>query len=75
MDIHSNHCLPSIIACTSIGQDRNPTTEKIALGYRAGDSNILGNATMLLTIENVGQGDSIFEAPEELVITQKVRCR
>jgi hypothetical protein len=54
--------------------ERNPTVEKITLGVRPSAPNILGNASVFLTIESIGEGDAIFEAPEELVITLQVHC-
>lgn len=53
--------------------DRNPVVDKIKLGARVGGSNVHGNASMYLAIENIDEGDQIFEAPEQLVISQKVR--
>lgn len=71
--LFANHSLLFLDRNSFAGKDRNPTVEKIALGHREGSSNVLGNTTMFLTIENIGEGDSIFEAPEDLAITQKVR--
>lgn len=53
--------------------DRNPVVDKIKLGARVGGTNVHGNASMYLAIETINEGDQIFEAPEELVISQKVR--
>lgn len=43
------------------------------LGARVGGTNVFGNASIYTVIESIGEGDLIFEAPEQLTINEKVR--
>lgn len=56
-----------------VHKERNPTIDKLALGSRVGGTNVLGNSSVYLLIESAQEGDPVFEAPEELTISMKVR--